>query len=204
MAKFPRLKPEFDFKEAKIALGYPRYYAVEEPVKSLLELAYERAKELVKKEGIYKIYSCEVTEDQVKLFDKNDHVFNSKKLAGALSGCYEAVLFLVTIGGAVEDEAAELFSRGEFTRGLVMDAIGSAFVEGLAESAQNYFKEKGKKEGFEVTRRYSPGYGDFDLQYQKLIFKLLEPSEIGVYLTEGNMMVPKKSISAIFGKKLVE
>jgi len=48
-----------------------------------------------------------------------------------------------------------------------------------------------------VSSRFSPGYCDWALEEQFKIAKLLDFSKIGVTLTEGCMMVPKKSISAM-------
>ena len=47
-------------------------------------------------------------------------------------------------------------------------------------------------------RRYSPGYAACpDLDDQQKIFTLLRPEDIGVQLTEGAMMEPEASVSAI-------
>ncbi|HEX9942645.1 MAG TPA: vitamin B12 dependent-methionine synthase activation domain-containing protein, partial [Thermoanaerobaculia bacterium] len=46
--------------------------------------------------------------------------------------------------------------------------------------------------------RYSFGYPACpDLAYQRELFKALQPEEIGVHLTEGDMMDPEASVSAL-------
>ena len=50
--------------------------------------------------------------------------------------------------------------------------------------------------------RFSPGYGDFDLKYQKDILEYLDANKkIGISLTDSLMMIPTKSITAIIGIK---
>ena len=47
-------------------------------------------------------------------------------------------------------------------------------------------------------RRYSFGYPACpSLEDQRGLFKLLDPSEIGVTLTDGDMMDPEASVSAV-------
>ena len=57
----------------------------------------------------------------------------------------------------------------------------------------------------EHTSRFSPGYGDFDIGFQKEIFKLLNcPKNIGLSLCDSFIMSPSKSVSAIIGLKTKE
>ncbi len=47
-------------------------------------------------------------------------------------------------------------------------------------------------------KRYSFGYPACpDLSFQRELFKALRPEEIGVHLTEGDMMDPEASVSAL-------
>jgi cobalamin-dependent methionine synthase I len=51
-----------------------------------------------------------------------------------------------------------------------------------------------------LTRRFSPGYGDLPLEFQKTVFLLLNPEKyIGLTLSESLLMTPIKSVSAIIG-----
>ena len=46
-------------------------------------------------------------------------------------------------------------------------------------------------------KRYSPGYPACpDLELQEDVFRLLRPEQIGVSLTDGQMMEPEASVSA--------
>jgi cobalamin-dependent methionine synthase I len=49
--------------------------------------------------------------------------------------------------------------------------------------------------------RFSPGYGDWTLDNQPQVLQLAEAERIGITLTESNIMIPRKSVSAVIGWK---
>ncbi|MBI5375819.1 MAG: hypothetical protein HZA77_10310 [Candidatus Schekmanbacteria bacterium] len=102
---------------------------------------------------------------------------------------------LVTIGPALEEEADKLQKDGEYTRAMILDAVGSVAVEDAAGNLNHMIcdKLKGKKTG--ISRRFSPGYGKFKVKEQKKISDIIPFKKIGVALTSSFMMVPQKSIS---------
>ena len=50
-----------------------------------------------------------------------------------------------------------------------------------------------------LPRRYSAGYGDFLLENQRILFRLLQLDRFGVTLTESCLLIPEKSVTAITG-----
>ena len=51
-----------------------------------------------------------------------------------------------------------------------------------------------------LTIRYSPGYGDFPLSFQKEILDFLDAyRKIGLSVTPNYIMIPRKSITAVLG-----
>ena len=122
----------------------------------------------------------------------------SRSLSRHLAGCHEAVLFAATIGAQVDRliRTAELFSPA---RSAVLQAVGAAAIETYCNDLNARLNEQ-EALGREVRKRYSPGYNDFALAHQKDFFRVLEcPVRIGVSLTEGMLMVPSKSVTAIIG-----
>lgn len=203
MKRFPGLKPDFDIKNVQIALGYPRYYVVEEPIRTLIEEMLEISYSLITPEGVYEVFPCHVSDEKVKIGGTFNHIIKSNKLAKHLRESTEVVVFAVTIGEGLEEEVRKLFHIGEFTRASVLDAIGSALAEGLAEAADRYIQEESAREGYEITQRYSPGYGDWKLNDQKRILGVIGGDSIGISLTSAMIMVPRKSITAIIGRRKV-
>ena len=60
-------------------------------------------------------------------------------------------------------------------------------------------RESEKMNGFEITTRFSPGYGDFPLETQKKFLKIINAEKLGVYLTDGYLMKPFKTVTAVIG-----
>lgn len=114
------------------------------------------------------------------------------------SSIYTAVLS-VTIGPLLETQVQNYFSKGEYTKGLLLDAAGSTAVEAAADQAQLFIAQEAGKLGCEVTSRFSPGYGDWNITVQSDILSLADAQEIGVTATESAMLLPRKSITALIG-----
>ena len=116
----------------------------------------------------------------------------SKYLAELLSGAEKCTVLAATIGIAV-DKFIAFQSKISVLDGLIADAVGSAVIEKYCDEICG-----------EQTSRYSPGYGDFGLENQRKILDLLAAEKnIGIYLSDENIMNPRKSITAIMVNKKV-
>ena len=116
-----------------------------------------------------------------------------------LDGCQEAVLMALTLGTGLE----KLLMREEVTNmsdAYVLDILASLAVEEAADDLERQIKEKVRSEGKYLTNRYSPGYGDFPIEVQRQLLDYLNAGRaIGLTLTPTNLMVPRKSITAVLG-----
>ena len=119
-------------------------------------------------------------------------------------------MFLVTAGEGVSKHSEEAKARGEFFKAHALQAIGIETAEAAAEWLHRRIREDwGFPDSPTMTmqdrftsryrgKRYSFGYPACpNLEDQAKLFKLLTPEEIGVQLTEGFMMEPEASVSAI-------
>lgn len=115
-----------------------------------------------------------------------------------------AAIVICTIGAQLENQVAEFFSRREYLKGVVLDAVGSALAESLTEYIAQTLRDQCLKRGYSTSIRYSPGYGDWDLSEQQKIFHLLDSSSIAVELNDSWLMHPLKSVSfiSVIGKQL--
>ena len=104
-------------------------------------------------------------------------------------------LVVCTIGSALEERVAELAARERVARAMLLDAMGSAAVEELADRRNRRICEEALRAGLDPGPRASPGYGAWKLEDQAWLFQELAPQEIGVTLGETWMMNPRKSIS---------
>ena len=82
----------------------------------------------------------------------------------------------------------------------MLDALGAERIESLCETFCKELSLKSRAKGACVTPRFSPGYGDLPLTFQKEIFRVLDcPRQIGLSLNESLLMSPSKSVTAIMG-----
>ena len=119
---------------------------------------------------------------------------------GRLWGPVEAVgAGVCTVGEAIETRARALFEAREFPLAVMLDSVGSAAVESLAEYANDLLCQAAIVEGLKVTNRISPGYAGWDTAEQEGLFRLCPGDPIGVRLNEACFMTPIKSISWLVG-----
>lgn len=179
------------------------------PVNKKEILRYMGAKELSKEtEGIlseclneadnqllykvcYKEFEISKNEDYV---DFGVFKAYSKDLLKNLKNCKKAVIFAATIGVGV-DRLILKYTEISPLKALIFQAIGAERIESLCD----LFSSEIKKENH-IIPRFSAGYGDLSLNFQKEIFKVLSPQKrIGLTLNESLVMSPSKSVTAIIG-----
>lgn len=100
-----------------------------------------------------------------------------------------------TIGAALEEESARRAGAGEMLDALVLDAIGSAAAEAAADALNLELCSLAAARGLAAWPRVSPGYGEWDTACQGALLATLPIAELGISLTSGSMMVPRKSVS---------
>jgi len=104
-------------------------------------------------------------------------------------------IVVCTIGNALEERVTQLTAEDRMARAMLLDAIGSAAVEEVANRSNRRICEEALCAGLDPGPRVSPGYGAWDLEDQDWIFREIAPAGIGVTLSENWMMTPRKSIS---------
>lgn len=119
-------------------------------------------------------------------------------------------IFVVTAGGRVAEVARELTADGRLLDAYALQALALETAEAAAEWLHRRLRELwGFPDPADLTMeerfraryrgiRLSFGYPACpDLEPQRDVFRLLSPEEIGVTLTEGCMMDPEASVSAV-------
>ena len=123
----------------------------------------------------------------------------SRSLQVNLRDCSEAVLFAATLG-AEADQLIRRASSRDISQGLIMEAAATALIEDFCDGWQMEIEAEMNRQGKTLRPRFSPGYGDFDIAHQKDMIRLLDtPRQLGVSLTEGGMLAPSKSVTAVMG-----
>jgi len=122
-----------------------------------------------------------------------------KIVASHLRKSKKAVLFVCTIGSAMETWAKELSIQGDITLSYLVDTVASVTVEQATDVLHDYIGKHMLALGLKITNRYSPGYCDWLVSEQHLLFSFLPAQFCGITLTESALMVPIKSVSGIIG-----
>ncbi len=148
----------------------------------------------------YRIVSvaAEIYRSDGLLVDGTFYTMQSR-ITSHLRKAEKAALFVCTIGEAMDDWAASLFSMGDGVTGHFVDTIASLIVENAADYLHRYIKEQVLSHSLRVTNRYSPGYCGWSVAEQHLLFASIPAKSCGVTLTESALMIPKKSVSGIIG-----
>lgn len=114
-----------------------------------------------------------------------------------LEGCGRAVLMCATLGAAVD----ALIRKAEITdisAAFAMDALASAAIEQVCRKADEAIRCALPESFF--TWRFSPGYGDFPLDTQRDLLNVLNAQRlIGLCLENSNILIPRKSVTAVAG-----
>jgi hypothetical protein len=123
----------------------------------------------------------------------------SRSLAKHLTGCRCVVLLAATLGTEA-DTLIRRYSVQEMEKAVIAQAVCAAMIEAYCEEIECEIRKKPQVSGFCPTTRFSPGYGDFDIAHQKDIVRLLNcDRRIGLTLTDGYMLIPSKSVTAVIG-----
>ncbi|OPY14359.1 MAG: Vitamin B12 dependent methionine synthase, activation domain [Syntrophus sp. PtaB.Bin001] len=181
-------------------LGYRRNATIISPRQTEeIERYMEEAQSLISLKGTFlRLPIREISEDRVVL--EGDVIFASRNLARFLKQCREAALMGATAGPAIMAAISEDAAGRNVTRAVVMDATASETTDAALDWIMSYLGNSLRREGrILLNRRYSAGYGDFLLENQRTLYRLLQLERFGVTLTDSCLLVPEKSVTAITG-----
>ena len=189
---------DIDKQEILSNIGYSDEYQPSARITSLVNDYIENYHDLIASSYSYNIRNVEsVTRNRVNIGDSI--TLKSKVIARLLERCEKVAVFAVTIGNHLEEMVAHLAENGLVLQATVLDAIGSGAAEKLAAYVEDRIKRMANIEGLVTSRRFSPGYCDWEVSQQKMVFKALNGDTAGIRLTESLLMVPRKSVSGIIG-----
>ena len=194
-----------DKQQVLNSIGYDDDYEPSARIKSLVDDYIENYPDLIESSFVYAIKDIEsVRSNYVDIGDSIE--LQSYVIARLLEQCEKVGVFVLTIGNHLEEMVAYLAENGLVLQATVLDAIGSGAAEQLAVFVEDRIKNVASYLGLSISRRFSPGYCDWSVEQQEMIFHALNNNSAGVRLTEEYLMLPRKSISGIIGigKKEIE
>jgi hypothetical protein len=189
------LESEVFQQEVLRYLGY-RGAQADERVASQIALVVKEAQANVNAKNVFGIWDCRIEADTVSLDGVN---IKSRDLACHLNGCAHVVLFAATLGTGA-DNLLRRYSALDMEKAVIAQAVCAAMIERYCDTVVCEAAQSPRLDGLYPVMRFSPGYGDFDISWQKDMLKLLNcEKRIALTLTDGYMLIPSKSVTAVAG-----
>ena len=144
----------------------------------------------------YRIHPIEVAEGGVVVCGV---MLAGVSLTKHLAGCSECAVMAVTLGMDVDRmmRRLQVIDMGQAVR---LDGDANRYIEDICDSLQREITVDAHERGLYVTTRFSPGYGDLALGYQRDLLRLSGADKTtGITATSSNLLVPQKSVTAIIG-----
>ncbi len=124
----------------------------------------------------------------------------SRLLSNMLKSSSAAYLMCATIPNRYVEAIGEAIKRGEGLKAVVYDAYASEAVDGALDVIVERKNASLQRTGLKLTRkRFSAGYGDLDITWQKPFYDMLDMPSLGVVINEKYLLSPEKSVIAVAG-----
>ena len=108
------------------------------------------------------------------------------------------VVFLCGTIGAEFDAWQRRLSVTSAADALLSQQIGLKAVEKVMDELEEEIRKEVEGEGKKLIPRRSPGYGNLPLELSREIINCLDAAKkIGVSITDSDLLVPSKSVTAI-------
>ncbi len=165
-------------------------------IKAMIAEFLPKVKSVISPKGSFQYLPIRIIDKKIHLADK---VVESENLAKNLEGCEGAVVFALSLGIGADRLISKCFAMSP-AAAVCADAISTAAVESYADMLSQEIKNILHKDNLYTRPRFSPGYGDFPLDFQPFFLKLTNAERtLGITLTQRIVMMPTKSVTAIMG-----
>ena len=186
-----------DKKEILRYLGYQYNQFPDQSIEQNITCGISEMQNVIQPRMIYKQFPLHwQTETTIELADL---VIQSENLTRNLKDCASVYCMAATLGIGVD----RLLTRAAAVRmsdAVIYQAIAAAMIEEFCDEINEKIRLEAEEQGLYCRPRFSPGYGDFSIQYQPDFVRLLDaPRKIGLTVTDSCLLVPMKSVTAIIG-----
>jgi len=165
----------------------------------ILKVTLALGERIIEPAAVYATFGMEPPTGAMVHLESARLSLKSRDVASLLSSCDRATLLAATIGGPITSETERLMSERRMTEAMILDAFGSEAVEALVDILCSRLEREAEGAGIAPTRRFSPGYGDWDLNVQPDLLRAVGADRIGIRANEAFILVPEKSVTAIMG-----
>ncbi len=180
--------------EALRYLGYRKGMDITD-IRPSLDICEKRLIERASARYIYKIFPIEFTTGVA--ISGSNIVFSGEDIKNHLKNCTHIIILTATLGASV-DMLINSLQKTNMSEALITDSLANAAIEQVCNKAEEDISKA--LNGKHFTWRFSPGYGDFPLDYQSKIIEITQSSKkIGLCVNPSGMLIPVKSVTAIIG-----
>lgn len=167
-------------------LGYGGKNADEETVKTIIDITAEAKARIIPK-SVFGTFAADY-------FD-----FKSRDIDAHIENAESVLLFAATLG-AESERLAAFYQKTDLHKAVIFDAVCNAFIEEYCDDVYAEIADDFLKSGKYINTRFSPGYGDFSIEYQSLILDNLNAGRrIGLSVNSSSLLLPQKSVTAVTG-----
>lgn len=182
-------------KEALRYLGY----GDQEPdstVQELLTECEETLLKIAKPRFAYRIFEINQKSEGIELQNTN-LILPGVSIKDHLEDCEKAVLMGVTISMEV-DKLLRVTQVHDMAKAVILDSLASVAVEQICDKVEQLIRNELPE--YNQTWRFGVGYGDLPLDIQGDFLEVINAKKlIGLHVSNSNMLVPTKSVTAVIG-----
>lgn len=188
-----------DKNEVLRYLGY-KGQDIDDDLNSLIDDSINEVLAKVKPKRVFQTYNIRRENKDIYIIGTNLKL-TGEDIYKCLEDCDKVVLMAVTLGNEIE-RIIRFNQRTNMTKTVILDSIATAYVEEICDKIEEEIFNEYKKLGKGLSFRYSPGYGDLGLDIQKGFIDTLNATRlIGLTVSSSNLLIPRKSVTAILGIK---
>jgi hypothetical protein len=176
--------------------GYKAGVLPDDTVRALFDEALGLGRSLMVPRAAIRWLPARLADDRLEAGDAR---FTVPGLTAAWGAIEYVAAVVATIGQDLEHRVGRLWAAREFPLAVMLDSVGSAAVESLAEYINDTLCQEALPHGLRVTNRVSPGYGAWDVLDQRALFAICPGAGVGVILNEACFMLPEKTITLVVG-----
>jgi len=121
------------------------------------------------------------------------------ELGALVAGAEALYLAVCTLGPLLDERIRAHRDRGRYLEMVLLDELGTWAVDQLRAQLLERIQAEAADRGWRVSSPLSPGESAWPLREQRIVFRLLDPSRIGVTLGPGDLMRPLKTLSLALG-----
>ena len=163
---------------------------------NMAEACIEEALSKIEPKYVCKRENLEVSDDCT--IQMGNFTCRSKDLCKNLEGCGEVFLLAATLGSE-SDLMMRRYSKLDILKASILQAVFAAMIEAYCDRICDGLQSEIVKGSF-LRPRFSPGYGDLSLTVQSEFLNAVDArKKAGIYLSDGGVMIPEKSVTAIIG-----